>query len=343
MSASLSRKMLILGTCTALATTLALVMGVFAGIYIPESSSSAGASATSDWAPIQESDEAGMGIYDLPQPSANWPEKSREELINPQEAIKEESSQIYRSNWTKRMLVPPGETSGYSVLLDVSESANEHIPGAVAVSYEEFILDGVTLKSLPEIAEILGDAGISQDDSLVIYGECMPCGGGPAPSTYVYWMLKSLGHENVRVMDGTVDDWKASGRPTTSETQVKPRANYHPEFTPEFIATYDYVRSGLPQIVDARASEDFEYGSIPGSINIPYESVLEGDRITDEAALERTFSVLTRDRPVVAFTQTGVKASVVWFALKLMGFDAKLYSYDDWLANQDQSNYGSDW
>ncbi len=131
-----------------------------------------------------------------------------------QEEIKAEGSHLHRSNWIKEMLVPLDEVSGSEVLLDVSESANEHIPGAVAVSYEEFILDGGTLKSLPEIAEILGKAGISQDDSLVIYGECMPCGGGPAPSTYIYWMMKSLGHKNVRVMDGTVDDWKASGRPS---------------------------------------------------------------------------------------------------------------------------------
>jgi thiosulfate/3-mercaptopyruvate sulfurtransferase len=155
-------------------------------------------------------------------------------------------------------------------------------------------------------------------------------------------MLKSLGHKNVRVMDGTVDDWKASGRPATSETQPRPETNYVPEFTPEFIATYDYIIENTPQVVDARDAEDFEYGSIPGAINIPYESTLYGDKITDEASLERTFAVLTRDRPVVVFTQTGVKASVVWFALKLMGFDAKLYSYQDWLANQAPSNYVSD-
>jgi thiosulfate/3-mercaptopyruvate sulfurtransferase len=304
---------------------------------------------------MQKLDDVDLESYDQPQASPNWPEKSQEVRWNLasgssegeemddllQEGIKAEGRHLYRSNWIKEMLVPLDEVSGSEVLLDVSESANEHIPGAVTVSYEEFILDGDTLKSWLEIAEILSKAGISQDDSLVIYGECMPCGGGPAPSTYIYWMMKSLGHKNVRVMDGTVDDWKASGRPVTSEIQIKPRANYAPEFTSEFIATYDYIIKSSPQVVDARAMEDFEYESIPGSINIPYESVLEGDKITDEASLERTFAVLTRDRPVVVFTNTGVKASVVWFALKLMGFDSKLYSYQDWLANQDTSNYGS--
>jgi thiosulfate/3-mercaptopyruvate sulfurtransferase len=29
-----------------------------------------------------------------------------------------------------------------------------------------------------------------------------------------------------------------------------------------------------------------------------------------------------------------MKASVVWFALEMMGYDARLYSYQDWAANQ---------
>jgi len=316
---SLSRKMVILGAFTALVITVALVQGVYAAIYLPEHSSSDGDPSSGDGNLRQGMDEVSAGSFDQPKASPNWPEKSREE-----------------------MLAPIEEISGIEVLLDVSESAKEHIPGAVAVSYEEFILGGDTLKSLPEIAAILSKAGISQDDSITIYGECMPCGGGPAPSTYVYWIMKSLGHKNVRIMDGTVDDWKASGRPTTNYTQTRPRTNYAPEFTSDLIATYDYIRYYSPQVVDARAKADFEYGSIPRSINIPYESVLDGDKLTDEASLERIFSVLTRDRPVVVFTQTGVKGSVVWFALKLMGFDAKLYSWRDWLENQDSNNYDSD-
>jgi len=41
-----------------------------------------------------------------------------------------------------------------------------------------------------------------------------------------------------------------------------------------------------------------------------------------------------KERPVIVFTNTGFTASVVWFALELMGFDAKLYSYKDWIINQ---------
>jgi thiosulfate/3-mercaptopyruvate sulfurtransferase len=46
------------------------------------------------------------------------------------------------------------------------------------------------------------------------------------------------------------------------------------------------------------------------------------------------FPMQDKERPVIVFTNTGFTASVVWFALELMGFDAKLYSYKDWIINQ---------
>jgi thiosulfate/3-mercaptopyruvate sulfurtransferase len=56
--------------------------------------------------------------------------------------------------------------------------------------------------------------------------------------------------------------------------------------------------------------------------------------------LKKIFMMLDPDKPVVAFTNTGMKASVVWFALEMMGYDARLYSYQDWMAHQ--SPDGSD-
>jgi thiosulfate/3-mercaptopyruvate sulfurtransferase len=34
------------------------------------------------------------------------------------------------------------------------------------------------------------------------------------------------------------------------------------------------------------------------------------------------------------YTNTGLKGSVVWFALTLQGYDAKLYSYENYIYNQ---------
>ena len=97
------------------------------------------------------------------------------------------------------------------------------------------------------------------------------------------------------------------------------------------IATYDYVKSGEATIVDARSFQEFNTSSIPGAINIPYDSVINNRAIKNETALKRVFADLNKDRPVVVFTDTGIKASVVWFTLKMLGYDAKLYSWRDWV------------
>jgi thiosulfate/3-mercaptopyruvate sulfurtransferase len=77
--------------------------------------------------------------------------------------------------------------------------------------------------------------------------------------------MKSLGHENVRVLNGYMQDWKERGLPTSSKTIVRPATNYTPAFTDQFIANYSFVKSDLPQVIDARTVQVFEAGSIPNA------------------------------------------------------------------------------
>jgi thiosulfate/3-mercaptopyruvate sulfurtransferase len=150
--------------------------------------------------------------------------------------------------------------------------------------------------------------------------------------------MKSLGHENVRMLDGNVEDWAEAGKPVTRELTKAPRKTYTPVINQDFTATYDYVKNGSAQIVDARTIQEFGANSIPGSINIPYTSVIIDNKIGDETRLAKVFAILNKNRPVVVYTNTGIKGSVVWFSLMLQGYDAKLYSYQNYLINQVVSN-----
>jgi thiosulfate/3-mercaptopyruvate sulfurtransferase len=248
--------------------------------------------------------------------------------------IAEENVSIVRSAKAKELLAPIDEVTGSMVLLDISENATQHITGSIAIPYTKFLLNGTYVRSEAELTKLLGDAGISRDDPVVIYGECMPCGGGPAPATFVYWIMRSLGQENVRVLDGTVKDWALAGKPTATETAILPAKTYTSQINQDFSADYDYVKSGSAQIVDARTMKEFGAGSIPGAINIPYENVIINSKIRDETKLDRVFAFLDKNQPVVVYTNTGLKGSVVWFALTLQGYDARLYSYENYLYNQ---------
>lgn len=252
-----------------------------------------------------------------------------------------EKETIVRSSAAKAMLAPIDEVSGNEILLDISENATSHIQGSIAIPYTEF-MNGSAVRSMEELEEILGGAGISPEDDVIIYGECMPCGGGPAPATFVYWLMKSLGQENVRVMDGMVEDWQAAGKPISEEAAILPAKNYRAAVNSNFTADYDLVKGGSAQVVDARTTQEFGEGSIPGALNIPYEGVVTGNRIKDESRLKVAFSFLDKGQPVIVYTNTGVKASVSWFALTLLGYEARLYSYEDyWNHEQAMKNAGS--
>ena len=225
------------------------------------------------------------------------------------------------------------------VVLDISPSAARYIEGSVNINYEGFFEKGGRLKSVSEVAKLLGVAGISKNDSIVIAGECLPCGGGPSPAIFTYWLLKYLGHEKARVLDGGIDNWTAAGFGTGNESATRPKTDYIPALKPELFATYDFVLNGGAQIVDARPSRDYGIGSVPGALNIPYESVVEDERIKPQEDLQRIFAVLDREQPVVVYTNVGVEASLVWFALALSGYDARLYTWRDWLENQPQFGY----
>ncbi len=354
----------------ALLAVMALCQSAYAG---GECASLGGACDDGGWDPMAKLDEIGNATATQQQSSASWPSKSREQRWgmgssstdskdsddgNATGAGKDEQAAgtvqnassaataqaaptappepaaIVRSEQAAAILVPLESVTDADILLDVSENSSTHIAGSVVLPYMQFNEQAGIPKNVSEISRILGGAGISSDDSVVIYGECLPCGGGPSVATYVYWMMKSLGHEKVAVLDGTAEDWAASGRDTTQGAAALAGKVYTPAETGNYTATYDLVEGGKVQIVDARTVQEYGSGSIPGAINIPYAGVLDGKRIKGEEKLEKIFRLLDKGQPVVVFTNTGMKASVVWFALEMMGYDARLYSYKDWAANQ---------
>jgi thiosulfate/3-mercaptopyruvate sulfurtransferase len=238
-----------------------------------------------------------------------------------------------RSSSTADMLAPFDSIKDSDIILDISPNATEYIPGAINIPYTRFVEAGGILKSVSQLAAILGEAGISQNDAVKIAGECQPCGGGPSAAGFGYAVLKYLGHKDVKMLDGSIDDWVAEGRPTMAKPVVLPPKDYIASIDSDLMATYEFVQSGKSQIIDARTSQEFDAGAIPGAINIPYNRVLDGKRIKDESDLKELFSSIAMDKPVLVYTNTGVKASMVWFALGLLGFDARIYTWQNWVAN----------
>ena len=103
---------------------------------------------------------------------------------------------------------------------------------------------------------------------------------------------------------------------------------------PEVIAEYEYVKSGQAQIIDVRPFVEFGKGRIPGSIALDPANVIKGDKIKTGADLGTVFSRLDKEKPIVVYSDDYSRSALVWYALQLMGYEASIYTWEDWKAHE---------
>ena len=89
-----------------------------------------------------------------------------------------------------------------------------YIEGTVALPSKGFIRKDGSLEPVSDLAEMLGASGISEDDTLVVCGNCLSCGD----PTFVFWAMKYLGHDDIWLLEGTSEDWRLAGLPLELRT-----------------------------------------------------------------------------------------------------------------------------
>lgn len=237
------------------------------------------------------------------------------------------------------ILEPVLGISGSDIVIDATNgndySDQPHIKGAIRLPSKSFLFENGTLRPASELAGILDNAGISREDRAVIYGNHP----GSGDATFVFWVTRYLGMDKAKVLDGGFNDWRGAGLPLESGPIIRKPSAYEPIISRELLADYNHVKEGGAQIVDARTFMEFAKRRIPGSISIDSAKVLEEGRIKDPAQLNETFSGLRKDKPVVVYSEDGLSASLVWFALQLMGYNSSLYTFDDWEAHQSAGGF----
>lgn len=215
------------------------------------------------------------------------------------------------------------------VVLDVSNSRSPgeaHIRGAVSIPAQSFFDENATPGNVSELAFTLGESGISREDAVMVYSDSFASG----EATAVLWMLRYLGHEKARALDGGLDNWLAASLPMETKDNVRPPVSYAASPRAELLADYDFVKSGQAQMVDARSFQDFGKDRIGNATFISPENVLEEGRLKAGEDLKDIFARLNASRTTVVYASDIYRASVVWYALQLMGFDSRIYAWQDW-------------
>lgn len=243
------------------------------------------------------------------------------------------------------------------VEVDVDTTAYDqgHIPGAVGWNWQTQLQDNVRrdLITKPALEELLGKSGISNDTTVLIYGD-----NNNWFAAYAFWQLKYYGHKDVRLINGGRKKWVEEKRPLTTDPTAVISTTYKATGPDESVrARKEQVFATLEKrngskLVDVRSVDEFtgkilappglsetaqRAGHIPGAANIPWAQAANEDGTFKSAdALKQLYEGKGVDGKgeVIAYCRIGERSSHTWFALKyLLGYnDVKNYdgSWTEW-------------
>lgn len=200
------------------------------------------------------------------------------------------------------------------------------------------------------LARWLGERGIGPQTRIVLYDD------SDLHSACRAWVLLDLaGLANIAVLDGGLAKWRAEGRALESgapdvDRVERPPTSVRVTAIRDKAAMLANLDTHAEQVVDARdagrftgASEDAVHGlpggHIPGARHLFFRDLFDDDgTFHGEDALRARFADagLNLDRPIVATCGSGVTASVVLFAARLVGAQrTALYdgSWSEWGAD----------
>ena len=235
-----------------------------------------------------------------------------------------------------------------------AEYAAGHVPGAVRFDIEA-ISDHTNplphmLPAPDGFASAVGALGISDQDTIVVYD-----GLGLFSAPRVWWTFRLFGANNVFVLDGGLPKWKAEARPLESGVVVRPPRTFRARPPHGQVAVLTDVQAALmkgeAQVVDARPAPRFKgeapeprpglrSGHMPGSLNVPYSSLLQDGCLLPPERLAQAFAAggVDLDKPIITSCGSGVSAATLWLALEALGRKPQgLYdgSWSEWGARLD--------
>ena len=237
------------------------------------------------------------------------------------------------------------------VEVDVDTSAYDqgHIPGAVGWNWQTQLQDNIRRDLIDKSAleKLLGASGISNDTTILLYGD-----NNNWFAAYAFWQLKYYGHKDVRLINGGRKKWLEEKRALTKDAANLASTIYRASQVDESVRArkeevFAIVEGHKPgQLVDVRSVDEFtgkiiappgmsetaqRAGHIPAAANIPWAQASNEDgtfKSFDELKNLYQTKGITGTDEVIAYCRIGERSSHTWFVLKyLLGY-SNVRNYD---------------
>ena len=235
--------------------------------------------------------------------------------------------------------------------VDVDTSAYDsgHIEGSLGWNWQTDLQNTLTRELLTsdEVAGLLGRSGISNDTTIVLYGD-----NNNWFAAWAFWFLRMYGHQDVKLMNGGRVKWVAEGRSITNDVPSPAAVSYSAAAADTSLrALRDTVlaaaSAGGTQLVDVRSPAEYNgeviapanmpqegaqrSGHIPGAASIPWLTTINDDgtfKSADELTGIYDSKGIDGGTDVITYCRIGERSAHSWFALtQLLGYD-NVSNYD---------------
>ncbi|TAN70381.1 MAG: sulfurtransferase [Methylobacter sp.] len=234
-----------------------------------------------------------------------------------------------------------------------------HIPNARYAHLDKDLSSAITdftgrhpLPNFALLAKKLGGWGIGNTSQVVVYDDA-----GGAFAGRLWWLLRSLGHDKVAVLDGGIKHWQKQGLTiTTTLPTVKP-ALFRPYLDEAAWLNALQVQNSLARkaicLIDARTPERYRgeqepidpvAGHIPYALNRAFQLNLDSNGLfLSVGKLREQFKQLigaTAPEHVVHYCGSGVTACHNLLAMEYAGLTgSKLYagSWSEWIRDKNRA------
>ena len=162
-----------------------------------------------------------------------------------------------------------------------------------------------------------------------------------------WWMVRWVGHADVRVLDGGLSAWEEAGYTLTSEITQREQSDFVASHPLTKTVNADRVLKHEGVLIDARTQDrfhgenetiDHKAGHIPGAICRPFVANLtDQDRFNTASS---QFDDIDDHNNIVCYCGSGVTATHNIFALVLAGHpEPSLYpgSWSEWIEDESRS------
>jgi thiosulfate/3-mercaptopyruvate sulfurtransferase len=231
---------------------------------------------------------------------------------------------------------------------DTSAFEKGHIPGAVGWNWFKDLHDSLRRDYVDQggASALLRQAGVGPDTTVILYS-----GNNNWFASYAYWLLRYLGFDRVKLLNGGRQKWELENRELVSDVPSFPATEFEigGPIREDLRAHRDDVLSkvGKTSFVDVRSPEEYRGeklapdhlpqeqaqvpGHIPGALNITWSKAAAEDgtfKSPDELRALYEGEGLTPEGEVIAYCRIGERSSHTWFVLKeLLGYQ-KVQNYD---------------